>query len=272
MYEYVLPLLFALWVWWFSTGAILYLVGLPRRTYRASLAAASALLLAAFYGLAVSAHDPSTAGAYLAFGCGVLVWGWHEIAFLTGAITGPNVRPARPEAKGWRRFVDALRTILYHELAILATAGIVLALTWGGANQVGTWTFMILWWMRLSAKLNLFFGVPNIPDEFLSPDLSYLKGYFRRRPTNPLLPLSLGASAVVTAMLVAAAFAPGANGFEALSATLLASLLALAVLEHCFFVLPIPVADIWSWGLRSRDGAARKPVPLPARESRTEGR
>lgn len=272
MYEYVLALLFALWVWWFSTGAILYLVGLPRRTYKASLAGASVLLVAAFYGLAVSAHDASIAGAYLAFACGVLIWGWHEIAFLTGAITGPNVRPAHPDAKGWRRFSDALRTILYHELAILATAGIVLALTWGGANQIGTWTFMILWWMRLSAKLNLFFGVPNIPDEFLSTDLSYLKGYFRRRPTNPFLPLSIGVSTVVTAMLVAAAFAPGTDGFAALSSMLPASLLALAVLEHCFFVLPIPVADIWSWGLRSRDGAGRKPLPLPARETRTEGR
>ena len=272
MYEYGLPIVFALWLWWFSTGAILYLVGLPRRTYKASLAGASALLVAGFWGLAVSAHDQTTAGAYLAFGCGVLVWGWHEIAFLTGAITGPNIRPAHPGAKGWRRFSDAALTILYHELAILATAGIVLAVTWDGDNQVGTWTFMILWWMRLSAKLNLFFGVPNVPDEFLSADLSYLKGYFRRRPTNPLLPLSLGLSGVVTAFVAASAFAPGASGFETVSAVLLASLLALALLEHCFFVLPIPVAEIWSWGLRSRGGAARKSLPVPVRESGTEGR
>ncbi len=271
MYEYGLPALFAVGIWWFSTGAILFLVGLPRRTYRACLAVASVLSAASLYGLAATAHDPSVTGAYLAFGCGILVWGWHEIAFLTGAVTGPNIKPALQETTGWRRFCNALLAILYHELAILATAGMVLALTWGGINQVGAWTFMILWLMRLSAKLNLFFGVPNVPDEFLPAHLAYLKSHFRRRPTNLFLPFSLGVSAVITALLVANILAPAASGFEAVSGTLLATLLVLAVLEHCFFVIPVPVAEIWSWGLRSRNGAIQKSLPVadPAKRART---
>ena len=40
----------------------------------------------------------------------------------------------------------------------------MVALTWGGANQVGTWTFLVLWVMRLSAKLNVFLGVPNLTE------------------------------------------------------------------------------------------------------------
>ena len=63
------------------------------------------------------------------------------------------------------------RPILYHELAIVATALAVVAVTWGGANQVGTWTFLLLWAMRLSAKLNVFLGVPNLTEQFLPEHL-----------------------------------------------------------------------------------------------------
>ncbi len=266
MLEYGLPLLFAVTVWWFGTGAILYLVGLPRRTHRTTLAIATVVAIAACYGLATSAQNTSLSAAYLAFGCSVAIWGWHEVAFLTGTITGPNVDPARPGLAGWRRFLEALMTILYHELAILATAAVVLVLTWNEPNQTGMWTFMVLWWMRLSAKLNLFLGVPNIPDEFLAPRLSYLKSYFRRRSMNALLPVSVGGSVVVTVLLVGASLVPEAGGFATVSAILLASLLGLAALEHCFFVLPVPVAEIWSWGLRSRGTCARNPLRVTARE------
>ena len=34
MVQYGLPVLYALFVWWFSTGLIIYLDGLPRSTYR----------------------------------------------------------------------------------------------------------------------------------------------------------------------------------------------------------------------------------------------
>jgi hypothetical protein len=38
MSQYALPVLFALFLWWFSTGAILYLDGLPQRTFKWSMA------------------------------------------------------------------------------------------------------------------------------------------------------------------------------------------------------------------------------------------
>jgi len=129
MSEYALPVLFTLFLWWFSTGAILYLDGLPRRTFRWSLLGASAVLVVALYGLAASRADASTAGAFTAFTCAVLVWGWNEMAFLMGYLTGARKSPCPSGCRGWRHFGHAIETILHHELAILASAAVVAAIT-----------------------------------------------------------------------------------------------------------------------------------------------
>ncbi|MBV8868454.1 MAG: DUF3623 family protein, partial [Acetobacteraceae bacterium] len=46
MAHYLAPVLFALFVWWFSTGLIIFLDGLPRRTFRWSMLGATVLLAA----------------------------------------------------------------------------------------------------------------------------------------------------------------------------------------------------------------------------------
>ena len=257
---YGLPVLATLLVWWFSTGAILYLDGLPRRTYPWSMLGATALAAAALYGLAATGDDATVMGAYLAFACGVAVWGWHELSFLTGFVTGPRTSPLPPGATGWRRFVCAAETLIYHEFAILVTALLLVALTRDGVNQVGTGTFVILWLMRLSAKLNLFLGVPNHAIEFLPDHLRYLRTYLARKGMNLLFPVSITGSMIAATLLVQRALAPEAGAFAAVGATFLATLMALAVLEHWFLVLPIPVEALWRWGFRSRE---RSPVIDP---------
>jgi hypothetical protein len=76
---------------------------------------------------------------------------------------------------------------------------------------------------------------------------------------NLLFPVSITASTVLATLLIQSAIAPQAGPFEAAGATLLAALTGLAVLEHWFFVLPLPVVALWRWGLRSR--AAATPAP-----------
>jgi putative photosynthetic complex assembly protein 2 len=46
------------------------------------------------------------------------IWGWIELAFLTGLITGPNRAPARPGVPEWERFMRAWGTIAYHEMLL----------------------------------------------------------------------------------------------------------------------------------------------------------
>lgn len=261
MLAHALPLVFALLVWWAGTGLVLFLDQLPPRTFRWSMAGASALALAAMAGLAATSDDATASGAYIAFACGVAVWGWHEMAFLMGYLAGPRKSAATAVRGGWRHVMQATEAILFHELAILATLAAILGLTWGGANQVGPGTFAILWIMRLSAKLNVYLGVPNLTEQFLPAHLKYLKSYFARKPMNLLFPVSITLSLAATLWLAQQAQAPEADAFATAGYALLASLMALAVLEHWFLVLPLPVMALWGPCLPPERGDAAPSEP-----------
>lgn len=258
-----LPVLFAVFVWWFSTGIVLLLDGLPRTTFRWSHLLSTLLALGAFVGLAHTAPQTSPAGAFCAFTCALLLWGWHELSFLTGWVTGPRRHAADAGAQGWQRFVQAVQAILWHELAILASGLLVVAITWGEPNQVGTQTFAVLWVMRISAKLNVFLGVRNLSIELLPAHLAYLASFFRKRAMNLLFPLSVTASTVVAAWMVHAALTSAAGGSRATGLLLVATLLVLAILEHWLLVLPLQATALWQWAMRHRDSIPpMTPEPL----------
>lgn len=272
MVTYGLPIVATLIAWWFSTGAILYLDGLPRATFRWSLAGATLALLAAFWGLAATAGDTSVAGAYLAVFCALVVWGWNELAFLLGYVAGTTQEPCAPGLRGFARFKAATRAILHHELALLASLAIIALLTADGANLFGLATFALLFAMRLSTKLNIYLGVPNTTVEFLPEHLAYLKSYFRQRPMNLLFPFSVTAATLLSAWLVHSVVRAD-DPFAITGFVLLATFAVLGLVEHWFLVVPLPVAELWAWGLRSRDEAvhadpalapARAAAPLPS--------
>ena len=238
----VWPTLYCLFVWWFSTGLIVLLNNLPQRTFRWSFGAASILAGLSFYRLAAGSHDVSTAGVYAAFTYAVFVWGWHEMAFFMGFITGPRRTACPAGAAGWRRFGLAVQACIDHELAILATGVAVLWATWHAPNQVGLWTFLALWGMRLSAKLNVFLGVLNLGEAFLPAHLTYLLSYMRRRRMNALMPISLAGGGLLVAVLGRGAHATPGLVF-------VVTMLALAVLEHAMLVAPVPFEALWGWWL-----------------------
>jgi putative photosynthetic complex assembly protein 2 len=256
--------LFTVFVWWFTTGAIIYLDGLPRRTFAVSMTIATLVLTVALYGLSVTRGDTTVTGAYVAFTCALLAWGWNEMGFLMGVITGPRDTACPSHATGWQRLNYAIQAVLYHEAAIALTAFVIMVVTAEGANQVGLWTFATLWVMRLSAKINVYLGVPNITEEFLPPHLKYLKTYFRTRPMNAMFPVSITLATLLTAALFEQARLPSATPFETTAYALLATLSALALIEHWFMVLPIPATALWQWGLVSH-AAHGVPVPMPVR-------
>ncbi len=265
MAEPTLAVLFVLVTWWASTGAILWLDRLPRWTFPWSFAAVSVLALAALAGLVASRDGAGPAAAYLAFTCGLVIWGWNETAFLLGYLTGPRRAPSPLGTSTGRRFLHALQAILWHELALLASGGLVLLVTLDAPNRTGLWVFVLLWAMRTSAKLNLHLGVPN-PGEGLLPDhLRHLASFFSRRPMTPLFPISVTLATLALAQLVALALAAEAGGLEATMWTLLAALLALGLLEHWLMVLPVAERALWGWALRREDRDPRlAPRPLLA--------
>ncbi len=246
------PILYILMVWWISTGVILYLGRQPRTLHAAFMLAASAVMLAALWGVAASRNDTSTLGLYTGFTCSILVWGWQEMAFLMGYITGPNRAPCPPNMVGLPRFFAASRAVMHHELALVASLGVIAWLTWHGSNQVALWTFLVLWIMRLSAKLNLFFGVRNRSEDFLPEHLRYLNSFFKDAAVNPFFPvaLALACIAAVLGWLEVSSALP--NTPRALAMTFVVTLLSLAILEHIFMVLPISLSGLWTWLVRRR--------------------
>lgn len=253
-------LLFVLLLWWGSTGAVMYLDGLPRGTFGWSVGAATLLLAAALFGIGIAGVYPTAHGAYLGFLCALVVWAWIELTFYTGAITGPRRAPCPPGCGAGRRFLYALNASLYHEAAIALVLGGVTLVTWDAFNRFALWALLVLAWMHESARLNCLLGVRNLNEEFIPDHLAWLRSYMRRAPMNPLFPFSVTVSTVAVVLLIQRAFAShttfGATGF-----TLLSALMILAILEHWLLILPIPVAPLWRWALRSR-GATGLPATL----------
>ncbi|MCA3700125.1 MAG: DUF3623 family protein, partial [Brevundimonas sp.] len=84
------PLIVAAGLWWASTGLILWLVRRDAASFGASLALGAVVACAAMLALWLSADDTTPGGAYVAFGAAMAVWGWHEMGFLMGKLTGPR--------------------------------------------------------------------------------------------------------------------------------------------------------------------------------------
>jgi putative photosynthetic complex assembly protein 2 len=248
MLEYALPPLVALLVWWFGTGVVMLLDGLPRDTFRWTLGAATLLAAGALVGIARTADDPGAAASYAAFAAAVAVWGWHELTFLSGWLTGPRRSGCSAPAHWPTRLVESVQAILWHELGLLTTLALIAVLTWDAANPVALWTFGLLWVMRLSAKFNLFLGVRNLGEEFLPQHLAYLPSYFRRRPFNELLPWVLLLATLVVAWLLQQGMA--LDGGARAGHLLVASLGVLAIAEHLLMVLPLQSTALWRWAMR----------------------
>lgn len=236
---------FVILVWWSATGAIFALDALPKRTFAWSLGAATAILVAALVALGLTAPHATPVSAFVAFAAAVGVWGWNELLFLTGVVTGPNREPAREGLAGWPRFRAAAGSVIHHEVVILASGIAVAALTAAGPNRVGLWTFMVLWAMRLSAKLNIYVGVPNPGERFLPEHLAYLAGHFRKAPVGGFFALTISAATIALVLIGVYGAGEDPTDFEIAGVTLVATLLALAVIEHVFLALPWDSAALW---------------------------
>ena len=253
MPESLLAALIAIFLWWFTTGVILFVVtSLAQR--RLSLVLVSiGMLASSLMLLQASSDDLSAGGAYLSFVAALGVWGAIEISFLGGIITGPNRKELPQELLGFGRFWAATRVVLWHELLILAVGFALFNLVASGANQTGLLTFMLLWLMRLSAKLNLYLGVRNTGERLLPAHLAYMSSYFSHRPMNLLFPFSITLGTILSAWLFHKAFAANAEEHQLIGFMLVATLSSLAVVEHWFLMLPLPLDALWRWGVRIGD-------------------
>lgn len=248
---HLLPLIAVMLAWFASTGLIVWAANREPHTFRNALLVAAAAALVGL-GLVVATRSlPGVAAVYLSFLGGLIVWGWQELAFLTGAVTGPRRGKASAGSASRSRFGEATAAVIHHELALAATGLLLTLLSWGAANQAGAAAFALLFALRLSAKLNIHWGVPNFNDELLPPQLAHLKSYFgRARLRMPLL-LSIAGALALAGWLGAAAMA-AADPANAVALSLLCTLAALGALEHVFMALPVRDGALWGWAMPRR--------------------
>jgi putative photosynthetic complex assembly protein 2 len=254
--EYLLALGVTVFGWWFSTGLILFLNHLPLQTHRWSMALLSVFFLGAMHSISTTSQDTSQSGAMLAFGQALLIWGWLEMGYLMGFVTGPSNRACPPEATGWTRFGLALQTSLYHELLVVIVVFATIALTAGALNKVTALCCVVLWLMRWSAKLNLFLGVAQFHADWLPKSQRYLVSYMKQRRINALLPVSLVLGIVFSSHFFIRS-AAGSNGVETVGNAIVGMLLALGALEHLFLVLPLHDSKLWQWALPDSTASGR---------------
>ncbi len=249
--ELVLPVLGGLFAWWFGTGLLFVLARASNRSDPSAMMSGFTVVAMAA-GLVVLALRPvETAwGAAAGFAMAILLWGWHEFAFLSGVVTGPERRPCPPSLSGRQRFIFGFRSVQHHELALAGTVVLLGVVAIGAANSAAFLAFTVLWGMRVSAKLNLFFGVPFPNRHLFPPRLRHLAELVpRRRPGTFYL-----ASVVLIAVVTAALFALAGSTTAPVTRTsflLAGTLSALALLEHLAMVLPLRLEGLW--GLESEE-------------------
>jgi putative photosynthetic complex assembly protein 2 len=254
MTSLALPLLFATVLWFVATGFVLWLDRLPKETWPFSIVAATVASGFAMGGIIMTAPLTGSTAAYIAFACALVLWGWHELSFLMGFVTGPNREPCPDDATGWRRFRLAAATLIHHEVAMFATVIVIIAASWGQPNQTAALTFMLLFVMRLSAKFNIFAGVPHLSTEMMPDHMRYLATYFRIRPPRVLFAISLIGIGALAAWLGRAALA--AEGGLATCYALAFALVVLAFIEHGFLVLPWQDTRLFHWAMRDKQSPA----------------
>jgi putative photosynthetic complex assembly protein 2 len=240
-------------VWAASTALIFFLDSLPQRTFKWSMTAATLLLALSFCGIWAWRNDTSTSAIIASFTASMLVWGWMEMSLYMGYVTGPRKQSCPHGCHGTKHFGHAVAVNLWHELAIIAGAAIL----WSLDNQMALWTYVMLWLMHLSARLNVFLGVRNVSAEFVPEHMAVLRSFLRKKNMNPLFPLSCTALVALTIWL---AFN---SGSENLPYTIAATLAVIGLLEHILLMLPLPVERLWHWS------QARKAKPVPEKHSET---
>ena len=243
----------AVFFWWFLTGLILFIVkkvdDINQDSHILVTLALSPIIFLGLYLYSNSLSSITLTSIYSAFFGSLLIWAWFELAFLSGFITGPSKKLCPKNISQLKRFAYALSTIAYSELILFFTLFIMFYYSLSAENIIGLWTFGILFFARICAKLNLFLGVPSVNTEFLPSPVEHLASYFRVGSTSWFFPVSISLISFTLFFLVDSIFYENNQTASIIGYTLLASLTTLALMEHWFMVVPFRDAKLWKWML-----------------------
>ena len=245
-------------IWFIGTGLVAMINHRLRASFGRALIIACACALLGLGLVVLTAHSTAVWATYASFLGGLLIWSWHEISFLTGAVAGSHRDPCPADAQGWQRFSMATMALIHHEVALAMTAGLLLSLASITANPTGAYAFGLLLIFRLSSKLNIYRGVPHLSDDLLPQQLGYLKSYFGPKQLRPELILSTAAIIGLASYFALAAYHAERSN-ELAQAGLLCCLSLLAALEHLFLALPFRDSALWGWAMETQKNRVRTP-------------
>ena len=255
---HIVPFIVTVMIWFVATGLVAWADNRDVTTFPKSVMIGGIGGIAGLFVILMSAQSVSVLAVYAAFVGALMVWGWHEIGFLTGAAAGPRRIPASKGLTGARRFAEATATVIHHEVMLALTALLLISLSWNAANQIGATVFVLLFGLRLSAKINMFVGVPNSSVEMLPPHLEYLKTYFGPNRMTWLLGVSVVGIMGMAGWFGSLALAAQLGSEQMVGASLLTTLCLLGALEHVFLALPFRDGMLWGWAFGKRIPAAQE--------------
>jgi putative photosynthetic complex assembly protein 2 len=258
---HIVPFIVTLAIWFTATGLIAFFTNAgvearARGTFRRSVAIGGLAGIAGLVAILFASASVSVNAVYLSFVGALMVWGWHEIGFLTGASAGPRREAQSLGARGLDRFTEASATVMHHELALAFTALMLISLSWTAPNQIGATVFVLMFGLRLSSKINLFIGVPNSSVEMMPQHLGYLKSYFGPNRMTFVLAASIAAIIALAAWFASLAITAPSGSPEMVGASLLTALCLLGALEHLFLALPFRDGMLWGWAFKRRSDPA----------------
>ncbi|MEM0952702.1 MAG: putative photosynthetic complex assembly protein PuhE [Pseudomonadota bacterium] len=260
MSDYLTALLAVAIAWWLSTGIVLLLNRQRSAVQKISALVVSGLVILALFTVPAVSADRTSTGALTGFAQGLLFWGWLEMIYLMGFVTGSRNQPCPEQTSLPKRFMLGLQTSIHHELTVVAALVVVAVLSSSGGNLVALAVLAALSFMRWSAKLNLFLGVRNYNDDWFPEHLHYLDSYTRRAPMNALFPLSVTAGTVVAAVLLSQGI-DNPDPYSRTSMLMVSALVSLGVLEHWFLMIPFGESALWNWALPDRTKAPAVNTP-----------
>lgn len=173
--------LFAIVLWWVSTGAIIVMYRKEPWTYDASVGAYTVVAAASMAVLILLRNTSELWAIYVSFSAGTLVWGWNLACYYTGYITGPKDPQPRHNLSDAERFRHAMIRSAHHEWVSVLLVATSAGLAWGASNIAGFGCIILFYTLHMLAKLSIYFGVANFSGAWLPAHLQYITAYFGPR-------------------------------------------------------------------------------------------
>ncbi|NCW45942.1 MAG: DUF3623 family protein [Gemmatimonadaceae bacterium] len=230
--------------WWSTTGIVFALERTPA-TRLLGLVVASALALWGVALVFLERDRDTPSAARRSFLGGAFLWTWAQVTFYGAWIVGPeSLRrhiPAQPAS--WEFAVQAVLSMFWYQLVMLAVLATTAFITHRRANRVGWWTAALFWCVHQIASVNIFLGVENSGRGFFPEPLVFLESYFGPAVNSWFLPFTM--ACVIAYTLYAALFAiRGRTPGRRQSMMLLAVIGTLSVFELAVLGAPIQL-PLW---------------------------